>query len=87
MRQIVLFIGLALGVTLAPLAASADIPPPDSCRVDGDACATAPPDFKSPGVCTKSRCAHDTPDGTTYYSDCNRCDPRPKAKTESKPKK
>jgi hypothetical protein len=85
MRRLV--IGLALGLTLAPLAASADIPPPDSCRVAGEPCSTAPPDFKSPGVCTQQRCAHDTPDGKTYYSDCNRCDPRPQGKSGTKPKK
>lgn len=86
MRHIVVSLAIALGLTLVSLAASADLPPPDSCGKLGEACSTAPPDYKSPGVCTLQRCGHATPSGQVTY-DCNRCAPKPKDETKNKPKK
>jgi hypothetical protein len=74
MRILALVIALA-----APLPAFADIPPPDACNRTGDACSTAPPDYKSPGICVKQKCLRATPNGTVEY-DCNRCQPKAPAK-------
>ena len=67
---------------LAPVAARADVPPPDVCGKPGDACTTAPPDYKSPGVCVKQKCSRAVASGTTIEYDCNRCAPKapPKGK-------
>ncbi|MCE7894432.1 MAG: hypothetical protein DYH12_32820, partial [Sorangiineae bacterium PRO1] len=65
-----LFGALALSAT----SASADVPPPDQCNTAGDACNTAPPDYKSPGTCTAKKCQKALPDGSVEY-DCNLCVP------------
>jgi len=71
MRKLIVALVLAL-----PLTALADIAPPDTCAKPGDACTTAPPDYKSAGVCVKRKCTRATPRGTVEY-DCNRCEAKP----------
>ena len=70
----------ALALCLAPVAAQADIAPPDSCGEVGAACTSAPPDYRSPGICTKKTCSRATPNGTHEY-ECRRC------VAQAKPKK
>jgi hypothetical protein len=82
----VLSLAIVIGLTLVPFAASADIAPPDSCGKVGEACTTAPPDYASPGICTKQRCGRATPNGPIEF-DCNRCAPKPANKAKDKPKK
>ncbi len=57
------------------LNASADIPPPDSCQVEGEDCANAGPTADAEGVCVKESCERVTPDGPVTY-DCLRCLPK-----------
>ena len=64
--------GSALLVALVAAPAVADIPPPDSCGREGEACDNAP----GPGVCRKARCGRATPEGSIDY-DCLRCRPAP----------
>lgn len=73
-RLLLALSGLALTTTLATSAA-ADVPPPNDCTTPGQACDNAPPDYKSPGVCTKTTCqkAYPPPDGSIV--DCNLCLP------------
>ena len=63
--------GSALLVALVAAPAIADIPPPDACGREGEACDNAP----GPGVCRKARCGRATPEGSIDY-DCLRCRPR-----------
>jgi hypothetical protein len=86
MRPIALALALALGFLCAPIAASADVPPPSACDVVDKPCNTAPPDYRSPGVCKKDRCSRATPSGVVSY-DCNLCASVPRDKPKDKPKK
>lgn len=61
-------------LALSSASASADVPPPDQCNTAGEACSTAPPDYKSPGTCTAKKCQKALPDGSVEY-DCNLCVP------------
>jgi hypothetical protein len=80
MRRFVLV--LTLGLLVTPFSAGADVPPPDTCGTPGGACSSAPPDYKSPGVCTKQRCSRPSPKGNIEY-DCNRCVPKAKPKPKA----
>lgn len=66
----VLFLGGAF--LLAPTPALADVPPPNQCNSAGASCDNAPPDYKSPGVCTASKCQKALQDGSIEY-DCTLC--------------
>ena len=54
-------------------AAWGDVPPPNDCTTPGQACNNAPPDYKSPGICTATECpkAFPPPDGSIVP--CNLC--------------
>ena len=70
---------LLLGaLCLAPEAALADIPPPDSCSSVGEACQNAVDGGAAglPGTCQASQCTRATPAGPVTYA-CNRCAPSP----------
>lgn len=85
MRHIALGLGMAVGLVLAPLAASANAPPPLGwCGEAGDTCRAV--DGTSAGVCTKKRCSRPTPNGKMEY-DCVVCVPVQIDKTKDKPKK
>ena len=66
---------LLLGaLCLAPMAVSADVPPPDSCNAVGQACQNAVDGGATglPGTCQASQCTRMTPTGPVTYA-CNRC--------------
>lgn len=70
---------LLLGaLCLCPVAAGADVPPPDSCSTVGQACQNAVDGGATglPGTCQASQCTRATPAGPMTY-DCNRCVPGP----------
>lgn len=69
-------LGLTAGFVLFLVAptALADVPPPDVCGEVGVACQRAAPDFKTPGICTKSTCSkRNLSTGKDYTYECLRC--------------
>jgi len=66
---------LAVDVLLgAAGVASADVPPLNECSPAGADCENAPPDYKSPGICTKSGCSKKNyVTGETSSFACNLC--------------
>ena len=66
---------VAAALTLTPLHARADVPPPDLCSTEGAACNNAGPQGDMPGTCTASQCRHPNPDGGVFYTDCLLCKP------------
>ncbi|MBP6831562.1 MAG: hypothetical protein KA978_12325 [Deltaproteobacteria bacterium] len=70
---------LLLGaLCLSPMAARADVPPPDSCSTVGQACQNAVDGGATglPGTCQATQCTRATPAGPVTYA-CNRCAPGP----------
>lgn len=65
---------LVLALLLTPAGALADVPPPNACSDIGSDCATAPPDYKTAGVCTKTTCSEPAFKGGGSH-DCNLCLP------------
>ena len=71
MRTLTPLLTLALVGALAS-AAHADVPPPDTCDVAGEACNTAGDTYDQPGTCEASTCTRASPAGPVTY-DCSRC--------------
>lgn len=76
-KRLALVTALAVATfSFASTSARADVPPQDSCQTAGSSCTTAPPDYKSPGICTATKCTKQIgPDGSPYEYDCNLCKP------------
>lgn len=66
---LVLLLAHPFGIPLA----RADVAPLNECSKAGEDCETAPPDYKSAGVCTKSACSRRQPSGETVSYECNLC--------------
>jgi MYXO-CTERM domain-containing protein len=68
---------LGLVVFLVSLPALGDVPPGDVCGEVGVACQHALPDFKSPGICTKTTCSRrNLSTGKDYDYECLKCVPK-----------
>jgi hypothetical protein len=75
-------VGALLG---ASNVASADVPPPNECSPAGTDCENAPPDYKSPGTCTKSGCSKKNyATGETSTFECNLCVPSNRPRTKKR---
>lgn len=55
--------------------ARADIPPPDSCRTESEACHNAGERYDQDGVCTKATCSKGSASGQVTTYDCLLCQP------------
>jgi hypothetical protein len=67
---------LGLVVFLVSLPALGDVPPGDVCGQVGAKCQQALPDFKSPGICTKTTCSRrNLSTGKDYDYECLKCVP------------
>jgi len=72
-RTLSLLVALTIHLGTAELA-SADVPPPNECGTEGTDCENAPPDYHSPGTCTKTSCSKKNyATGETSAYECNLC--------------